>query len=308
MKSKKKHRKPGSTQQSSLTVLDVFTPRDLDAWEGQASAVQIYNDRVYFDLERQRIARQDELCGALRSVPAIEVALGDWVRVTDWLWNLTPLLPEGSLRGIGGRFNIGRDLDRAKGQEFPCLYVAQDFETGLCEHFGGPLGSLVGELTLGEFALRTKSSFTTFVLRGKVEQVFDLRDHAGLTEFVKIISRFEMSNDTKRYPHRYGLRPRELVRSPKKLWKLALTSPTIWRAECQTCSIPSPGQILGRFIRDAGFEGVLYPSQQGGRLCLALFPENFKASNSRIEVVGDIPPGAKCTVLDRHHLCLKSDS
>jgi hypothetical protein len=57
-------------------------------------------------------------------------------------------------------------------------------------------------------------------------------------------------------------------------------------------------------IRDAGFEAVLYPSQQGGETCLAVFPENFRASASRIEVIGDMPPGASCTVLDKVHLCL----
>jgi len=58
--------------------------------------------------KRQRAARYDELCTALRAAPAIEVSVDHWKRVTDWQWNLTPLSPASSLNGIGGRFNIGK--------------------------------------------------------------------------------------------------------------------------------------------------------------------------------------------------------
>jgi hypothetical protein len=34
-----------------------------------------------------------------------------------------------------------------------------------------------------------------------------------------------------------------------------------------------------------------------------VFPENFRGSNARIEVVGDLPPGASCTVMDKDNLC-----
>jgi len=305
VKSRRKRRRPRFRGRAATSILDTFSPQDLATWEGESSVVQTYSDRVYFDLERQRISQHDQLCAALRSSSSTEVPLEGWVRVVDWRWNLTPLSAEGSLIGIGGRFNIGRELDRAKGKEFPCIYVAQDTGTAYCEHFGGLIGQRVSELTLGELALRTQESFTTFVLRGRVEHAFNLRDETRLAEFTRIIGRFDLSEDTKRYQRRHGLRPRSLVRSPRKLLQLALLSPHGWRRECQL-GVPAPGQILGRFIRDAGFEAALYPSQRGGQLCLAVFPENFVASTSRIEVAGGIPDGANCTVLDRHNLCLKS--
>ena len=304
-KSKNKHRKAGPRARAA--VLDAFTAHDLEVWATRSADVQAYYDRVYYDLERQRAAHYDEMCSALRAVPGTEAAVDGWVRVTDWRWNLAPLSAAGSIKAIGGRFNIGSDLDRARGQAFPCLYLAHDVETAYREYFGAPLSSRSTKLTLGEFALRRESSFTTFYLKGQLDQVFDLRERSCLASFVKITSKFDVSNDTKKFARSAGLPlppPRLIIRTPQELQKRLLTPPSVWRLEPQMFGIPATSQIFGRFIRDAGFEAVLYPSQQGGETCLAVFPENFSAGTSRIEVIGDLPPGASCTVLDKDHLCL----
>ena len=177
---RKKHR-PTSRRAapSNSALLDVFTERDLDTWANRSIDAQSYADRVYYDLERQRAAHYDELCAALRAVPATSLSLDGWVRVTDWRCSLAPLSPMGSINGIGGRFNIGGDLDRARGQAFPCLYVAHDVDTAYREYFGGLLSDTAGRLTLGEFALRGSASFTTFSVRGNLDQVFDLRECTG---------------------------------------------------------------------------------------------------------------------------------
>ena len=305
MKSRKKrYPAPRRSTLSGATVLDSFTEQDLDTWSARSIDLQSYADRVYFDLERQRAVHQDELCASLRVVPAVTVSVDGWVRVTDWRWNLTPLSPAGSIRGIGGRFNIGSDLDRARGQAFPCLYIAHDVDTSYREYFGGPLLSHSGQLTLGELALRRPTSFTTFALRGTLDQVFDLRQHNGLTAFSKIIARFDLSNDTKVFARRAKLKPRQLITTPHQLWKRLLVSPPQWRAEPQMFGIPAANQMFGRFIRDAGFDALIYPSQQGGTTCVAIFPENLRSSTSRIEVVGAVPPGATCTVMDKENRCL----
>jgi hypothetical protein len=44
--------------------------------------------------------------------------------------------------------------------------------------------------------------------------------------------------------------------------------------------------------------------KQRGKSCLAVFPENLRASNARVEVVGGGPSGASCTVLDKDHPCI----
>jgi hypothetical protein len=284
---------------SKGALLDAFTAHDLEVWDQRSREMQAYFDRVYYDLERQRAARYEGLCEALRAVPAIEVAMDRWIRVTDWRWNLMSLSPAGSLKGIGGRFNIGGDLDRARGQAFPCLYLAEDVQTAYQEYFGAPLTSRSGKLSLQELALRRESSFTTFSLRGRIEHVFDLRPRTNLTRFPKIISQFDVTPDTKKFAHRVKLPQRPLIKTPHELWKRLLTLPSEWRREPQVFGIPAASQIFGRFVQDAGFEAILYPSQQGGNGCLAVFPQNFRGSDSRIEVVGEVPPGAACTVLDK---------
>jgi hypothetical protein len=98
---KKKHRKTRRQVPPKSALLDRFSVRDLEAWETRSIDLQSYHDRVYYDLERQRAARYDELCAALREVPASEVSVDGWVRVTDWRWGLIPLSAGGSLKGIG---------------------------------------------------------------------------------------------------------------------------------------------------------------------------------------------------------------
>ncbi len=288
-------RKKGRTSGRVATtrvVLDVFTEQDIERWSARSEDGQQYSDRVYFDLERQRAEHHEELCCALRAVESIEVDLDSWARVTNYQWSLEPLSPAGSLRGIGGRFNIGSELGRARNQEFPALYLAADVDTAFCEFFGGSPEARSSGLLLQEFALRRRTSFTTFTLRGQVENVFDLRDTRGLREFAKIIARFRLSSDTRRYARKVNLRPRTLIQNSRELLSRALAAPDVWRTEPQLFGIPAANEILGRFIRDAGFEAILYPSQQGGTLCLAMFVENVQGSHTRIEVAGESPPGA----------------
>ncbi|HEU4604510.1 MAG TPA: RES family NAD+ phosphorylase [Steroidobacteraceae bacterium] len=238
------------------------------------------------------------------SSQSIEVSVDTWARVTDYRWSLEPLSSSGSLKGIGGRFNIGQDLDRARTQFFPALYLAENLDTAFCEFFGGPPHTDRGRLSLQEFALRRATSFTTFALRGRVENVFDLTSSACLRQFVGIVAGFQLSADTRRLARKMNLRQRTLIRTPKDLWAKLLVPPKQWRTEPQLFGIPAASQIFGRFLRDAGFDAVLYPSQQGGTRCLAVFPENFSNSSSRIEVSGGAPEGASKLVLDKNSLCL----
>ena len=131
-----KKRRPAPRTGTPTLLLDVFTERDLERWSERSEDAQSYCDRVYFDLERQRAKHHDELCNALRSATPLDVHVDTWARVTDYRWSLTPLSTAGSLRGIGGRFNIGKDLDRARNQEFPALYIAADVDTAFLEYFG----------------------------------------------------------------------------------------------------------------------------------------------------------------------------
>jgi hypothetical protein len=286
---------------ASSILLDQFTEEQLDSWARGGDVLQGLSDKVYFELERQRASKYAELCDALRARPPISVNVDSWCRVTDWRWNLTPLSAAGSVKNIGGRFNIGETLDRARGQHFPCVYIAEDVDTAYAEYFGNSLATSVGPLTLGEFALRHGTSFVTFLLKGRIDTVLDLRDDKSLRSFVEIIRRFDISSQTKAAIRSAGLPRREIIRTPLQLRKRLLQGSEKWRQEPTLFATPAVSQIFGRFARDADFEGVLYPSQRGHGLCVAVFPENFARGDSRIEVVGNVPPGATHTVVDKHH-------
>jgi hypothetical protein len=168
----------------------------------------------------------------------------------------TPLSPAGSIKDIGGRFNIGATLDRARGQAFPCVYIAQNVETAYAEYFGNPLSTTTGPLALNEFALRRETSFVTFILRGHLDTVLDLRDEKSLSAFSKIIRHFAISSQTKTAIRSAGLPRREIIRTIKQLRKRLFEPPEVWRQEPTLFAIPSASQIFGRLARDADFEGV----------------------------------------------------
>jgi hypothetical protein len=298
---RRRRRDAPSPPSTPALLLDRFTEEQLEDWTRGGEVLQGLADKVYFELERQRASKYTDLCDALRSSPATSVKVDNWCRVTDWQWNLSPLSAAGSLKNIGGRFNIGETLDRARGQAFPCVYVAEDIETAYAEYFGNSLSDATGPLKLREFALRRETSFATFLLKGQIDTVLDLRDDSSLHEFVGIIRRFDISSQTKASIRSAGLPRREIIRTAKQLRQRLLQAPGSWRQEPTLFAIPAVSQIFGRFARDAEFEGVLYPSQRGNGLCLALFNENFVGSDSRIEVVGSLPAGAEHTVIDKDH-------
>ncbi len=299
---KNKQRPPSVPRPSSGRVLDSFTEAQLDDWTRGGDLLQRLADKVYFELEALRAAKYDALCDALRSSPGVSLEINGWSRVTDYQWSLSPLSPAGSIKGVGGRFNIGETLDRARGQAFPCLYVAQSVETAYAEYFGNFLSAQVGPLTLGELALRHDSSFTTFLLNGRIERVLDLREESSLKAFADIIRQFNVSSPTKAAFRSAGLPQREIIRSANQLRRRLLLEPKSWRQEPTIFGIPAASQIFGRFARDADWEAVLYPSVRGDGLCLGIFTENFQASDSRIEVIGATPNGATHVLLDKDHL------
>jgi hypothetical protein len=88
---KKKRRKSRHRAPVKSALLDAFTERDLEVWETRSIDLQSYHDRVYYDLERQRAARYEELCVA----PVPNAAFSRLLMSPGnscWL-----------LRGVGGR-------------------------------------------------------------------------------------------------------------------------------------------------------------------------------------------------------------
>jgi hypothetical protein len=153
--------------------------------------------------------------------------------------------------------------------------LAENVETAFSEYFGGSLSAMTAELSLSEFALRRATSFTTFLLTGKLEHVLDLRTDKSLGDFADIIKDFDISSATKAAVRKAGLPPRRIMTSAQEMLSQLLVAPSSWRLEPQAYGIPAACQIFGRFVQDSGFEAILYPSQQGHGSCLAVYPGNF---------------------------------
>ncbi len=62
--------------------------------------------------------------------------------------------------------------------------------------------------------------------------------------------------------------------------------------------MPGNPQVFGRLVRDAGFEGIIYPSVRGTRRCIALFPDKLIHGDSFLELADSAPQNVRYTRLD----------
>jgi hypothetical protein len=53
--------------------------------------------------------------------------------------------------------------------------------------------------------------------------------------------------------------------------------------------VPATPQIFGQLVVDAGIEGIVYPSTHNKKSCLAVYPQNFRDTESYVEL-DDRPP------------------
>jgi len=92
-----------------------------------------------------------------------------------------------------------------------------------------------------------------------------------------------------------GLKQPWLLANSSKLRKSLLDSN--WRNFPVQHEIPSNPQVFGRLLRNAGMEGVVYPSTKGRNKCIAIFTENLDGSESFVELADEAPPGILHTKL-----------
>lgn len=72
-----------------------------------------------------------------------------------------------------------------------------------------------------------------------------------------------------------------------------------WREWPMHYDVPSNSQYLGQVAWAVGLEAVHFPSSKGDGHCLAVYPENFKNSNSFVEIEGQCPVGVTHRRLDQ---------
>lgn len=284
----------GDASGPSLVELERFSSLSLKRWLEAAARLNRLQASLYFDLEPARRAHGARLLSAIRFAARRRFEFEDWCRIVDYRYSLAPLSVAGSLK-VGGRFNIGGDLEPASFTPFPALYVAENFEAALHEKFGrAPAASI---LTAAELALRRPTSFTQVRLHGMVDGVLDLNDAESLRGFVDVLATFTMPRRVRELARTLGLRVPGLIRSVSML-RRQLLDPN-WRMVPIQYELPSNSQVFARIAVAAGLHGILYPSSRvAGAQCLALFPQNWSGSASHVAISDPTPAGVGLTRID----------
>jgi RES domain-containing protein len=282
----------------SLLELERFNEASLHQWRSAKGNLDALHRALYFELEPLRQRNESQLVDALRSQALPAYAFEGWSRIVDYRYSLEPLSVAGSLKGDGGRFNVGAELSPGAFPPFPALYVAEDYDTAFRERFGARDKGSSKNLTPSDMALRSPASFSQVRLKGSVEQVIDIGDLESLRPFTDVLKSFPIPKNVLQTARRLGLRHAPwLIRSPTTLQR-QLLHPN-WRMLPVQFDLPSNSQIFGRLASAAGLHGILYPSvRQQGKRCLALFTQNWANSASNIQVSDGVPEGARFTRVD----------
>ncbi len=292
------NRPTGEGDLPSLVLLEQFSQRSLQQWAASAKKLNELQRTLFFGLEQARQQFSRELIEAIRTNLVHGQAFDGWARIVDYRYCLAPLSVTGSLKGSGGRFNIGSGLNPAMFPASPALYVAEDYPTAFRERFGSDSTAVSQGLAAAEVALREPASFTHVALRGQTELVIDIGEHRSLQAFAAVLRQFSVSDHIRRISRQLGMRsPPSLVRSAGGLQRQLLNPE--WRALPAQFDLPANSQVFRRIAVAAGAHGILYPSaRHAGKRCLALFPQNWASSSSYVEVRDGAPTGAQLLRLD----------
>ncbi len=275
----------------SLLELERFSHASLHQWLAAKKRLDLLHRTLYFELEPLRQARETGLLDALRSQTLRSYAFKHWSRIVDYRYSLDPLSTMGSLKGDGGRFNIGAELSPGTFTPFPALYVAEDYETAFGERFGRADKRRARTLSADELALRAPASFTQVRLNGNIEQVIDVGDLDSLKPFIDILRTFPVPRVVLQTVRQLGLRQTSWLIRSASLLQRKLLHPN-WSLVPAQFDLPANSQIFARLAVAAGLHGILYPSsKQSGKHCMALFIQNWSNSGSFVEISDPVPKG-----------------
>lgn len=270
--------------------LDRFDEASLETWTELSADLDELQDILYFNLEPERRRLRPDLLKALQVTQPTHLEIENWVRIVDYQWTMYPLSAAGSLTGIGGRFNVGTDLDSRTFDPWPALYLAADHATAFREKYQIAAGQLVEGLTPEELSLVHGQSHSTVVLHGKLSRVFQLTPET-LAAVARVLGRIKMPERAERIKKKLNIKPEDLrmLTTGKQLHDVVALHN--WRVLPIQFGLPSPSQILSELIRAADFEAIAYQSSKGGGICLAVFVDRL-APGSFVEVTDKAPAGA----------------
>ncbi len=239
----------------------------------------------YSALSYQRNQVEKRLHQALSEACTPNFEFNEWQRIVAFKYSFDPLSTAGSIKDIGGRFNIGSAVNPSI-PVFPALYLASDRKTAIEEKYG-LVDSDTQELSAPERALAATDSVSIVSVSGKLEHVLDIREPASLRGFTNLIKGFKLSPRVHKLGKTLGQGLSEIVTTTAKLdWTLHANN---WRAFPRLFDVPSNSQIFGHVAYRAGIEGIVYRSTRSDGNCLVVFPHNFAHTASVVELDGPTP-------------------
>ncbi|TAK73417.1 MAG: RES domain-containing protein [Gammaproteobacteria bacterium] len=272
-------------------LLDEINPHAIKTWIKRHQKIVDYTAQHHAFFASRRSQVMEKLRRVLRDEQKEYVLDNPWSRIVSQQYSNTPLSTTGSVLSMpGGRFNIGK-IDTERFPQFPALYLAEDMQTAYLESVGLTQNESINGLTTNELAVA--GNFSHFQITGQVAQILDLTKEETLVNFYELIKDIELPIYFRREAKNLGINPPLPVNSLKQLYDTIFAED--WRFAPMQLDIPANSQILGQIARSAGLEGILYRSVRCRHLSLCLFPDNFKNSESCIEIVGE----AADTVIDR---------
>lgn len=274
-------------------LLDKFSDVDLRSWNKLDNNLSEYQIRFFYHLEAQRVARRQELLDAVLTPAPISQDIHSWVRVVPYKYTLDPLSTLGSISDIGGRFNLGKALGSASFTCFNALYIANNIKTAYNERFGNHSSK---KLSGFDLALQSENSFSTFMLEGCVENLFDLTNANNLKRFMKVTKTFGISREIREIAKELGIATPQMIHLASELKNHLMQ--TNWRHLPMQFDMPSNSQVFGRLLFEAGYDGVIYNSSFNTGKCIAIFPKNIENSDTSVSIVGDAPSKEVNTVFD----------
>lgn len=292
------HAATGGRGTPGILELDRFSSLDLLRWQRLSKDLDRLHSLLYFGFVEQRNVLRKELLAALQAPAFAPFEFQDWVRIIPYRYCLSPLSARGSLNGIGGRFNAGRDIPSHVVAPWPALYLAENFDTAFREKYGSARNDLRGPLKPEELALQTPESITSIRLNGQISRVFDLTDTAKLKPFCEALARCKMPREVAVVLRRLKIRQREItiVKTPAQLQAAVMAHN--WRQWPVQFEVPAHGQILASLLIAAGYEAIVYRSSKSDKRCLAVFPSNIGSNDTRIELAPGYPEQVDHSRLD----------
>ena len=241
-----------------------------------------FDEYNYYFNEREKV--KEEIIFALND-KTISYSFKDWCRLTSTKYITNPLNCKGSMENAtGGRFNIGK-IKEGRFPVFPTLYLGNGKETCMKEIYDG----------MEQFFSSHKGD-SFFRISGDINSVLDITKKGSLNKFVKVIKKISLSKSLQNRLKKLNLK-RESLQNVTQLKKNLYNKN--WKWKPNIFDIPAASQIFGQLTKDAGIEAILYKSTKKARsgLCLAVFPENFKNSESYLNLE-DCPKSIKNKRMD----------